>query len=650
MIVSLDFERAFDSVEKDTIISVLEKFNFGNSFINMVKVLIFNSESSVQNGGWISGFFKTERGIKQGCCASPLFFILVAEIIAIKIKNNKNITGLSYSNSNKENNSVKILQYADDTSLTLKCSDDLINALSDLKTFSNISGLKLNTKKSIGMWIGCNSNSLEKPGGISWIQNGENLKILGIHFSAHHEASTIEQNWKPKLESIERYIKTLQKQKCSLYGKVILCKTFLLSQISFIIQSLSLPEHVINKLDSLLFKFIWQKHHSNKKVNEKIKRSVMCRSMEDGGLQMIKVKDQQRAFLLKWFYKIVSVEENSLYKNTRICDHFLSKLGGAHYILTATNLERKDTILASKFWTDVIKMWVEINKNQCPKNNNITQNVFAESLFNNDQIRYKGQSLCYQNWIDNGLQFIKDICTKGRIMSFFQIKEKIKAYPNLIFEYNAMINAIPKSWHDFIRLTPSPTDHEINYHDKIKILNTCNAKIRTLISEDKENTICGRNFWEHKTGVDITPFYKMAKNATKESKLRLLHFKILHNIFPSNILLNRMGIKDSELCDICGVKDFIEHMFINCNALKGFWKRVFQLIKLHTNEHFPISDNNILFGLDYKSFKCVKSKIDIANHILLIAKMSISKLRYGKINNILLIFEAEMSIRKKYFK
>ena len=649
MIISLDFERAFDSVEKDTIISVLDKFNFGDSFINMVKVLIFNSESSVQNGGWISGFFTTERGIKQGCCASPLLFILVAEVMAIKIKNNINIKGLSYKTTSNENNSIKILQYADDTSLTLKSTDDLTNALLDLKNFSNLSGLKLNTKKSIGMWIGCNSNSLDKPGGITWIHKGDTMKILGIHFNSHQEASVIEKNWTSKLESIERYIKTLQKQNCSLYGKVVLCKTFLLSQISYLIQSLSLPDQVINKLDSLLFQFIWQKKHSDKKVSERIKRTVMCRTIEEGGLNMIRVRDQQKAFLLKWFHKTVSAEKNnSLYQSKNIYDIFFSKLGGTKYILTSTSINENCTNLMSKFWKDVIDAWVELNKNQYHQNNIKTQDIYAEPLFNNIQIRYKGQSLFYKNWLDEGLLYIKDICTEEGVLSFSQLKEKIKAYPSLIFEYNALINALPKSWLDFIRSSPIPTDFVVNYDEKIKMLDSSNSKLRTLISGDKDNEICGKKFWERKAGVNISSYYKMAKNASKESKLRLLHFKILHNIYPNNILLSRMGIKNTELCDICGVKDYIEHMFVNCALLKGFWKKVFQLIHIYTKEKFPISENNILLGLNYESFKCSKSKVDTANHILLIAKLSISKLRYGKINDINLIFEAEINLRKKH--
>ena len=211
----------------------------------------------------------------------------------------------------------------------------------------------------------------------------------------------------------------------------------------------------------------------------------------------------------------------------------------------------------SKFWTDVINTWVDMNKTVIKQTNNILHNsIYAEPLFNNQQILYKGQSLCYRHWLNNGVLYFKDICTEGRLITFTELKKKIKDHPCLIFEYNALVNAIPKSWLDFIRDTPTPTEIEINNKDKLDILDTSNTKLRTIISGVKENEICGKNFWEYKTGLDINPFYKMAKEAIKESKLILLHFKILHNIYPSNILLNRMGIKDSELCEICREKDF----------------------------------------------------------------------------------------------
>ena len=55
---------------------------------------------------------------------------------------------------------------------------------------------------------------------------------------------------------------------------MFLCKTFLLSKINYVMQSLILPDHVLNEIDTIMFKFIWQKRFSNKKVFEKVKSIV----------------------------------------------------------------------------------------------------------------------------------------------------------------------------------------------------------------------------------------------------------------------------------------------------------------------------------------------------------------------------------------
>ena len=82
-------------------------------------------------------------------------------------------------------------------------------------------------------------------------------------------------------------IRAWQRRNLSLYGKIIIAKTFILSQISYVIQSLALPEEVIKSIDLLLFKFLWQKSFSNKKAFEKVKRKVLCKQVHDGGLNMI---------------------------------------------------------------------------------------------------------------------------------------------------------------------------------------------------------------------------------------------------------------------------------------------------------------------------------------------------------------------------
>ena len=51
-----------------------------------------------------------ERGIRQGCPVSAHLFIFVLEILAIKIKTNRDIKGVTVDGTDI----VKIVQHADD--------------------------------------------------------------------------------------------------------------------------------------------------------------------------------------------------------------------------------------------------------------------------------------------------------------------------------------------------------------------------------------------------------------------------------------------------------------------------------------------------------------------------------------------------------
>ena len=84
-----------------------------------------------------------ERGIRQGCPVSAHLFIFVLEILAIKIKTNRDIKGVTVDGTDI----VKIVQHADDWTNTLKYETSLENTLYVIEEFSHASGLKLNLEK-----------------------------------------------------------------------------------------------------------------------------------------------------------------------------------------------------------------------------------------------------------------------------------------------------------------------------------------------------------------------------------------------------------------------------------------------------------------------------------------------------------------------
>ena len=129
--------------------AIVGSFNFGSSLISWIKLCYRNMESCVLNNGWASNYFIPERGVRQGCPLSPYIFILCAEILANKIRENKDIKGITVCG-----NEIKISQYADDTTMILDGSKkSFTSALLDLDLFGvNLAcGLITRKQKSSGL-------------------------------------------------------------------------------------------------------------------------------------------------------------------------------------------------------------------------------------------------------------------------------------------------------------------------------------------------------------------------------------------------------------------------------------------------------------------------------------------------------------------
>ena len=136
----------------------LKLFNFGENFINWIKILYTDIKACVGNNGFFSPYFRLTRSIRQGCPISALLFLLVAEVLAIQIREDTNIKGIKINETE-----LKIGLMADDTTLFLADLHSLSVAISKFKAFKHYSGLKLNLNKTEIIPIGkLNKNEIVK--------------------------------------------------------------------------------------------------------------------------------------------------------------------------------------------------------------------------------------------------------------------------------------------------------------------------------------------------------------------------------------------------------------------------------------------------------------------------------------------------------
>ncbi len=588
VMILIDFEKAFDSLEWTFITKTLKYFNFGESITNWVSALYKNSNCSVMNNGWASDRFSIKRGVRQGCPLSPYLFILAAEILSNCIRNKDEINGLEIDGTVH-----KISQYADDTSLFLPFDIRSIDAALDtFHTFQGVSGLKVNLDKTEIFPIGSLRNSqqnLYSKHGVKWSHSG--VKVLGIHLS-HNKQSMVHENFDPLKIKIENIIKIWSQRSLTLYGKVAIIKAFLQSQLVYQLSVLPAPpKEFFLAVEKMLFKFLWSKKP------DKVKRNVLFGNRNDGGINMPNLTVQNKSLKAAWVHRIIQNSESSwatlAFKQLPPGDTAIFYGNISCKDILKQKLTRKDT-----FWGEVLLAWAELN--YCE--NVQVSRADNQSIWYNSHIKVQNKVVFYKSWYNAGIKIISDLKDEnGNLLSLEQFGDKFRVHVNFI-QYYSIITAIPQEWKGArhcqnTRQEMSLTDKIIRDEKPSKLIyNTFMSRITQfpdhLIDKWREEM--------NDDSIDIdmleNAFQKLYA-ASISTRLRGFQFRLIHRIIGINEKLFRWGIKEHNLCDLCkkGVENY-KHLFGECEKVKPFLRDVNNWIKSETDCHINFSDTEIILG------------------------------------------------------
>ena len=278
--MTVDIEKAFDSINHSFLMCVLKKFGFGNDFRKWIQILMKNPESCVINGGKTTPYFKLERGTRQGDPISAYLFILALEVVFSLIKANPDIEGLQFFS-----HTFLYSAYADDTTFFLRNEKSATEVIKTFDKFSLFSGLKINNAKCEIAGIGVKKGVKMALCGMDCIDLTEEvIKILGIYFSYNKK---LEQgkNFLNHIVKIQDILKLWKLRNLTIEGRIVVFKSLAISKLIHL---------ALVTEDTICMEFIW------KGKNQKIKNSTLCNDYEYGGLKNVDIFSKVVSLQCSW--------------------------------------------------------------------------------------------------------------------------------------------------------------------------------------------------------------------------------------------------------------------------------------------------------------------------------------------------------------
>ena len=137
----------------------------------------------------------------------------------------------------------------------------------------------------------------------------------------------------------------------------------------------------------------------------------------------------------------------------------------------------------------------------------------------------------------------------------------------------------------------------------------------------------------------------MAYDCCSETKLLELQWKILHGIYPTGTLLQKMKIRNNDQCPFCDETETIVHFFVSCHIAQTVWQEAEKLISIKCGKKITLSDRNKLFGI-LSSDNFGNNLYKVINCIILVCKRTISKFKCEQNGNIKMMLKYQLSFRK----
>ena len=628
-ILSLDQAKAFDKISWSFMYKALEKFGFGPNFIAWIKLCYTDISSAVKVNGYLSEYFKLERGVRQGCCLSMGLYTIVAEYIAAMIRNEPKIKGILLPN----NVECKLSQYVDDTQIFISDVSSTDTVLSSFRLIQAATGASLNLEKTEGLWLGSFKGRQDKPGNMKW--SSDSIKVLGVHVGNLDQS---EANWSLRIEKFCCALNMWSQRDLSVYGKSIVANVIASSKLWYYSNVLYVPDWVIAKLSSLIVEFMW----SNKR--HLVSKQVLCMPFERGGLNIVNICNKINAQRIVWISKMLT----SNHKCSVLFNYFIGLYRNGLFGSDILNLEYTvnyaNCISMPIIYREFLIAWnkIDIYLEETPLKK---CDILKETLFMNNRITLENyNTLWADEFVQSNVLYVSDIWDEGCLdfMSFdeFCISNYFEYTIQSRNMYSKIISCIPDVWKILLKSRHYSTDISSKlyyvllnnrkvYHNKF----SCKMIYRLLQQDVTPNSL---HKWNDifNTDLNVCHIFRNVHRGINDKYQLQLYWKFLHLSLPTKDILLKSKITSDNICPFCPEIETNIHLIVDCLVAFKLWSKLEVMFKCLTGQQCNLlTFYTVCFNFDHL-WKTLSGKcITLCNYLLVTARYSLWRHRNLKLKH-----------------
>ena len=297
--LKIDFDKAYDRLEWDFIISSLRSMGLNPPFISYIHTLFGNARTRVNVNGELTPTFDIHRSIRQGCPIAPLLYAIAADgfsfLVEKKVREGE-ITGIQIPGDNQ----LCLQLFADDTNALLKNEDRNLRVFWEcLETYCLASGSVINHSKTGVKTLHASIPDWIKEQGCKEIPEGTIFRLLGIPMGF---GTTLKQRWTWAIDRIKAKVEKWSDSMLSMAGRIIIINHYIIPTVIYFLACWRPPECAIAQFNSLCRNFLWSGSGSTYKM-PKVKWETCILHKDKGGLGILNVTELANRLASKWIVR-----------------------------------------------------------------------------------------------------------------------------------------------------------------------------------------------------------------------------------------------------------------------------------------------------------------------------------------------------------